>query len=102
MESKALRNFLVAKGSQVLVIVIVRVVLLIVCVFVRVHSSGCQTRNSAGEAVKNLSTLHRLVASLGESARVRLNLGRKPPRNALPFGMNRRNDLYGLQGQHPG
>src|SRR2546426_1096921 len=47
-----LRNFPVAKGGQVLVIVIVRVVLLIVCVFVRVHSSGCQTRNSAGEAVK--------------------------------------------------
>jgi len=49
---------------------------------------------------ENLSTLHRRVASLGESAPVRLNLGRKPPKNALPFGMNRRNDLYGLQGQH--
>src|SRR5881396_3625786 len=46
---------------------------------------------------ENLSTLHRRVASPGESARVRLNLGRKSPRNALPFGMTRRDDLHGLQ-----
>ena len=53
MQSKAQRNFLVAKGRQVHVIVIVRgVVVLIVCVFPRVHPSGRQTRNSAGEAVK--------------------------------------------------
>src|SRR6266536_3535207 len=46
---------------------------------------------------ENFSTLHRRVASLGESARVRLNLGRKSPKNALPYGMTRRDDLHDAQ-----
>ena len=96
MQSKAQRNFLVAKSCRVPVIGIVRVVVLIVCVFVRVHSGGCQTRNAAGEAVKSFQRC--IGASPLQANRHGYDQTREGSHQGmLPFGITRHNDLYGLQ-----